>query len=181
MGGFGNGCGGCGGSGSGVGPGPGSGRWKRIEAVTQKLSSSWNPFGPLINTGPSLHEFLKSLQVLFDMISNRGKKIFFSCRRSFTVVKQLKVNSCAACAKGLEGDNACNVVAMFAFPCDPLVRRKIGNRGVPLFRLAGEFCFPMEPLIVERNHVSDALHEAGKIFKPSPLAVNPIERSINFN
>jgi hypothetical protein len=39
----------------------------------------------------------------------------------------------------------------------------------------------MEPLIIERDYVSDALHEPGKFFKPIPLAVDPIERSIDVN
>jgi hypothetical protein len=118
---------------------------------------------------------------LIDALAGRQQKLLLGSPRSFAIVEQLEIQSCAACSDGLEGDDPCNVFAILAFPRDPLIRGQLGDGGVPLLSPASKFCFPLKPLIIEQDNLLDAVHEAREIFKPRPLAVDPVHRRIHFD
>ena len=126
--------GGCGGSGSGIGPGPGSGRWRTspLNDSESSLDFITGSSGRIIDTILLLNELSKSLQVILDAIAGRRKKLLLGSPRSFAIVEQLEIQSCAACPDGLEGNAPGNVFAILAFTGDPLIRRQVGDRRVPL-------------------------------------------------
>jgi hypothetical protein len=112
----------------------------------------------------------KSLQVLLDR--SPADETFPRLAAILYFVKRLEIPLVRLVPIGSKVTIPATYSPSLLFPCHLLVRRKVGDGCVPLFPRAGEFCFPMKPLIVEQHHLFDALHEAGKIFKSRPLLVN---------
>ena len=113
-----------------------------------------------------------------DPIAGGRKKFFLCSSRAFAVVEQLEIQPRSGCSDRLERDDPRNVFAVLAFPCNPLIRGLIGDHRVPLFPGAAELCPPLKPVVIEQDHLFDALHKTREVFELSPLAVNPVNGTI---
>src|SRR5688500_380919 len=128
-----------------------------------------------------LDELLELLQVSLDAALDDAQLVADLLDHPLWLIADHGGDPRAVRAGGCEADDAGVLRAAGAAPTDLLIGDLVGDHRVPLFRLAGDRCAPVQSRIVELTNFLDPLHEPGELFELCPLVVDGTYRQVDFN